>query len=76
VLLATLSRVETHDAYGAMWLGAECAGLLSATIGPVASARERLSVQARALGYQPIVDRLSGAAARTASGAQRAVLAA
>ncbi len=50
--------VEAHDAYAAVWLGAECVDLMEGDTSPLAGLRSRLLVQARALGYTPLVARL------------------
>jgi tetratricopeptide (TPR) repeat protein len=59
-LLDALDRAERHSQYAALWLGAECAGVLRAA-GRVAEATlHRYLVHARALGYDPLVTRLRG----------------
>ena len=67
-LLDTLPRAETSDQYAALWLGAECAELLAGDARGEAS-RHRLQMQARALGYQPLVTRLAHSAADGATAA-------
>jgi hypothetical protein len=60
LLIDALSRAEAHDQYATLWLGAECAELfLKADAGAIAT-RDRLLVRARALGYEPLVAKLTG----------------
>jgi diguanylate cyclase (GGDEF)-like protein/putative nucleotidyltransferase with HDIG domain len=61
-LLAALARAETHDQYAALWLGAEFSELLRDGDAACDATLHRLQMQARALGYQPLVARLAGAA--------------
>lgn len=75
-LLERLPAVEEFDPYGAMWLGAECAAFLDANDLGANVIRERLLVQARALGYSPLVDRLSVEQIRRRSGSHNAIRAA
>ncbi|HEY0931188.1 MAG TPA: diguanylate cyclase [Gemmatimonas sp.] len=72
-LLSTLSRVESQDAYAALWLAAECAYVFQANTAEVAAARARLLVQARAHGYTPLVQRLQGDRLSRVSGSMRVV---
>ncbi len=65
-LLSALARVETHDQYAALWLGAACADLLVPWHASARVMRERLHKQARALGYAPLVQLLSTSAVSTA----------
>jgi len=58
-LLSALIRVETHDQYAALWLGAACADLLVPWDASANAVRERLRNQARVLGYAPLVQLLS-----------------
>ncbi len=59
VLFVALERAEHHNQYAAIWLGAECAAVLRSA-GRVAEATlHRYLVHARALGYAPLVARLS-----------------
>jgi diguanylate cyclase (GGDEF)-like protein/putative nucleotidyltransferase with HDIG domain len=62
-LLAALGRAAIHDQYAALWLGAEFSDLLRAGDTACQAALHRLQMQARALGYQPLVARLAGAGA-------------
>lgn len=59
-LLDALLRAELHDQYAAVWLGAECADLF--LVGDASSivVRDRLLIQARALGCEPLVTKLLG----------------
>jgi diguanylate cyclase (GGDEF)-like protein/putative nucleotidyltransferase with HDIG domain len=59
MLLDAVQRVEQHDPYAALWLGAECAMLFTGASPEGNAVRERLLVQARALGYAPLVARLA-----------------
>ena len=59
LLLDALARAEAHDQYATLWLGAECAELFH-TDASAAATRDRLLVQARALGYEPLVAKLTG----------------
>ncbi len=59
LLLQAVHRVEQHDQYAALWLGAECAMLFTGASPEGNALRERLLVQARALGYAPLVARLA-----------------
>lgn len=54
-----MHRVEQHDQYAALWLGAECAMLFTGASAEGNAVRERMLVQARALGYAPLVARLA-----------------
>ncbi len=65
-LLSALTRVETHDQYAALWLGAECADLLVPWHAGAVIVRERLRKQARALGYAPLVQLLGTGETSTA----------
>ncbi|MEP6765275.1 MAG: diguanylate cyclase, partial [Gemmatimonadaceae bacterium] len=56
-LTAALAVAEQHDQYAALWLGAECAQLLAAGDSSSAAVRDRLLIQARALGYEPLVEK-------------------
>lgn len=63
LLIAGLRRAERHDAYHALWLGAECAGLFSVArqlpdLAHVAAVHCKLRDQAIALGYSYLADRL------------------
>lgn len=58
-LLDVLPRAEASDQYAALWLGAECADVLRAGDDDARRIWERLQVQARALGYSPLVARLA-----------------
>jgi hypothetical protein len=60
LLLDALARAEAHDQYATLWLGAECAELFQAGDTNAVTTRDRLLVQARALGYEPLVAKLSG----------------
>ncbi len=55
------STAEVHDQYAALWLGAECAEFLRLPNLQAKAMRDRLRVQARALGYVPLVTMLSAA---------------
>jgi diguanylate cyclase (GGDEF)-like protein/putative nucleotidyltransferase with HDIG domain len=59
LLLDAVHRVEQHDQYAALWLGAECAMLFTGASAEGNAVRERMLVQARALGYAPLVARLA-----------------
>ena len=59
LLLDALERAEQHDQYAALWLGAECAPCLQLHDPSASATRERLSRQARSLGYVPLVTLLS-----------------
>jgi tetratricopeptide (TPR) repeat protein len=59
MLLDAVHRVEQHDPYAALWLGAECAMLFTGALPEGNAVRERLLVQGRALGYAPLVARLA-----------------
>lgn len=72
-LLTTLARIESQDAYAALWLAAECSHLLLANTADVAAARARLLVQARAHGYTPLVQRLQGDRLPRVSGSVRII---
>jgi len=61
MLLDALTRAEAHDQYAALWLGAECASLMQVNDGAANATCDRLKVQARALGYAPLVHLLSAA---------------
>jgi tetratricopeptide (TPR) repeat protein len=56
-----LVRAEGHDHYAAVWLVAECAGAVRGAGAGVDDAVDRLTIHARALGYQPVLDRLLAA---------------
>lgn len=58
-LLERLPQVEVHDPYAAVWLGAECVELMDGSTPALSGMRSRLLVQARALGYSPLVGRLA-----------------
>ncbi|MBU6366402.1 MAG: diguanylate cyclase [Gemmatimonadetes bacterium] len=58
-LVEAVRRVEQHDPYAALWLGAECSALFVGATPEGIETRERLLVQARALGYAPLVARLT-----------------
>jgi diguanylate cyclase (GGDEF)-like protein/putative nucleotidyltransferase with HDIG domain len=60
LLLDAVARAEGHDQYAALWLGAECADLFHAGDAYSIAVRDRLLVQARSLGYEPLVSALSG----------------
>lgn len=75
-LVDRLPEVEAYDAYAAMWLGAECAQLLDTSETIASGVRDRLVVQARALGYAPLVDRLAIDQIRRRSGSHAAIRAA
>ncbi|MEP6834110.1 MAG: diguanylate cyclase [Gemmatimonas sp.] len=60
VLVAALQRAEVHDQYAAVWLGAECADLFLAGDASAIAVRDRLLIQARALGCEPLVTKLLG----------------
>jgi diguanylate cyclase (GGDEF)-like protein/putative nucleotidyltransferase with HDIG domain len=62
-LVEAVRRVEPLDPYAALWLGAECSALFTGGPPEAAELRERLLVQARALGYDPLVLRLTEPAA-------------
>ena len=53
-----LTRADAHDQYAAVWLAAECASVLRSLGVDSEDVLHRYSVHARALGYQPLVDRL------------------
>ncbi|MDF1503709.1 diguanylate cyclase [Roseisolibacter sp. H3M3-2] len=57
-LTRALERADEHDQYAAVWLAAECAGVLRAMGLQHEDLLHRYSVHARALGYQPLVSRL------------------
>jgi hypothetical protein len=59
-------RAEGHDHYAAVWLVAECAGALRGSGAAVDDAVDRLTIHARALGYQPVLDRLLAASQQPA----------
>ena len=56
-----LARTEAHDHYAVVWLAGECAGALRGASAAVDAAVDRLAIHARALGYQPVLDRLLAA---------------
>ena len=58
-LTSALAVAEQHDQYAALWLGAECADLLDVGDGMALAIRDRLLIQARALGYDPLVVKFS-----------------
>ncbi|MDQ6612499.1 MAG: diguanylate cyclase, partial [Gemmatimonadota bacterium] len=58
-LAKALSVAEQHDQYAALWLGAECADLLGAGDTLSVAIRDRLLIQARSLGYDPLVEKFS-----------------
>jgi hypothetical protein len=68
--LEAVAHAEAHDHYAAVWLGADCVGALRGTgaggaggaVGAVGAALDRLAMHARALGYQPLLERLVGPA--------------
>ncbi|MEO7358701.1 MAG: hypothetical protein ABI120_00120, partial [Gemmatimonadaceae bacterium] len=60
MLLEALQRAEAHDQYAAVWLGAECADLFLAGDAAQIVVRDRLLMQARALGCEPLVTKLMG----------------
>jgi len=60
LLLDALLRAETHDQYAAVWLGAECADLFLVGDASTIAVRDRLLMQARALGCEPLVTKLLG----------------
>jgi diguanylate cyclase (GGDEF)-like protein/putative nucleotidyltransferase with HDIG domain len=53
-----LDRADEHDQYAAVWLAAECAAVLRALGVESDDLLHRFAVHARALGYQPLVERL------------------
>lgn len=59
-LLSALQRAESHDQYAAVWLGAECADLFLFGDASTIIVRDRLLMQARALGCEPLVTKLLG----------------
>ena len=61
-LLVALERAEIHDQYAALWLGSEFSDLLRDGDETSRSTLQRLQMQARALGFHPLVARLAGAA--------------
>jgi tetratricopeptide (TPR) repeat protein len=63
LLLDALDRADRHGQYAALWLAAECAGVLGGA-GRVAEATlHRYLVHARALGYDPLIAKLRAAGA-------------
>lgn len=60
LLLDALQRASAHDQYAAVWLGAECADLFLVGDASTVSVRDRLLMQARALGCDPLVTKLLG----------------
>ena len=60
MLLEALHRAQSHDQYAAVWLGAECADLFLVGDASSVAVRDRLLMQARALGCEPLVTRLLG----------------
>ncbi|MEP6781489.1 MAG: diguanylate cyclase, partial [Gemmatimonadaceae bacterium] len=56
-LSSAIAVAEQHDQYAALWLGAECAELLAAGGSASAAMSDRLFIQARALGYEPLVEK-------------------
>ena len=61
LLRDALARAERHDQYAALWLAAECVEVLRAPDQTTQATRDRFRVQARALGYAPLVAKLSAA---------------
>ena len=59
-LLDALQNAESHDQYAAVWLGAECADLFLVGDASTVLVRDRLLMQARALGCEPLVTKLLG----------------
>jgi ATP/maltotriose-dependent transcriptional regulator MalT len=59
-LCAALAEAERHDQYAAVWLAAECAAGLRGTDGAWPDLRQKYAVNARALGYAPLLTRLGG----------------
>ncbi|MGZ8378140.1 MAG: diguanylate cyclase [Gemmatirosa sp.] len=53
-----LERADEHDQYAAVWQAAECAAVLRSLGVESDDLLHRFAVHARALGYQPLVDRL------------------
>jgi tetratricopeptide (TPR) repeat protein len=62
--LDAVAQAEEHDHYAAVWLAADCASALRGTSPTVAAALDRLTMHARALGYQPLLERLLAASTR------------
>ena len=60
-LTAGLYAAEPHDQYATVWLAAECAGELKGLEDEWAEMVRKYAVQARALGYAPLVARLGAA---------------
>lgn len=60
LLRPALARADQHDPHAALWLAAECAAVLADGDG-TAAIIQRYLVQARALGYAPLVLRLQQA---------------
>lgn len=60
MLLDALQRAESHDQYAAVWLGAECSDLFLVGDASTIAVRDRLLMQARALGCEPLVTKLLG----------------
>ena len=60
LLLDALQRAVAHDQYAAVWLGAECADLFLVADATQIAVRDRLLMQARALGCEPLVTKLMG----------------
>ncbi|MGV3710708.1 MAG: diguanylate cyclase [Gemmatimonas sp.] len=60
LLIEALQRAESHDQYAAVWLGAECADLFMVGDASTIAVRDRLLIQARALGCEPLVAKLLG----------------
>ncbi len=63
-LIDVLPMVESHDA--ALPVGAECSQVLEGSHADAVATRDRLIVQARALGYAPLVTLLRGERVRPA----------
>lgn len=59
LLVEAVRRVEPQDPYAALWLASECVALFTGGSPAAQELRERLLVQARALGYAPLVARLA-----------------
>jgi tetratricopeptide (TPR) repeat protein len=53
-----LTRADEHDQYAAVWLAAECASVLRSAGADCEDLLHRYAVHARALGYEPLVERL------------------
>lgn len=61
-LLVALRAAEKHDQYATVWLAAECAAGLQGLGDEWVEMVRKYAVQARALGYAPLVHRLAAAA--------------